>query len=227
MSSEILTLCRLHVFHVWYVSIIQYFGEECKLYVDWSNFWIEPTATHFMHELWFLSWIHSTLLLILVTLSPTDFLNANLKRNFCSICCPAEFQVICLWITPIHSIAPHWMPPPPVQVLARCHTSIFLLICTPDLMGRVFVIGQLVRRSIHAPSVDRPTFYKKRMNFVSAGTFLSPKLKLQIGKHLKLSSEHWQNLQKKSQNLKIIMYEIRESVGFTFASLVNDPVTNA
>jgi hypothetical protein len=44
------------------------------------------------------------------------------------------------------------MPPPPVQVLARCHALIFLLVCTPDLMGHVFVAGQLVRRSIHAPS---------------------------------------------------------------------------
>ncbi len=53
MSSEILTFCRLHIFHVWYVSIIQYFGQECKLYVDGSMFWIEPTATHFMQGLWF------------------------------------------------------------------------------------------------------------------------------------------------------------------------------
>ncbi len=38
MSSEIRTMCRLHVFHLWYVSIIQYFGQECKLYVDGSIF---------------------------------------------------------------------------------------------------------------------------------------------------------------------------------------------
>jgi hypothetical protein len=45
------------------------------------------------------------------------------------------------------------MPPQPMQVLARCHTSIFLLICTPDLMGHVFVAAQLVAsgRTIHAP----------------------------------------------------------------------------
>jgi hypothetical protein len=36
------------------------------------------------------------------------------------------------------------------EVLARCHAS-FLLICAPDLMGHVFVAGQLVHRSIHAP----------------------------------------------------------------------------
>ncbi len=42
------------------------------------------------------------MLLILITLSPTDFLNANLKRIFCSIWCPAEFQVTYLCITLIH-----------------------------------------------------------------------------------------------------------------------------
>ncbi len=50
-------------------------------------------------------------LLIFVTPSPTDFLNANLKRNFCLICsiwfcCPVEFQLTYLCITPIHSVAP-------------------------------------------------------------------------------------------------------------------------
>ncbi len=46
-SDVILTSCCLHVFHVWYVSIIQIFGQECKLYVDGSMFWIEPTTTKF------------------------------------------------------------------------------------------------------------------------------------------------------------------------------------
>jgi hypothetical protein len=40
------------------------------------------------------------------------------------------------------------MPPLPVQVLAQCHASIFLLICTPYRMRHVFV-GRSTR-----PSVD-------------------------------------------------------------------------
>ncbi len=106
MLSEILTLCRLHVFHVWYVSITQYFGQEGKLYVD-GSISISSPPQH-------ISCTDQVMILVLDTQHFASNFCHNishrlpqcLKRNFCSICCPDEFQVTYLCITPIHFIAP-------------------------------------------------------------------------------------------------------------------------
>ena len=108
----------------------------------------------------------------------------NLKWNFN---CPVEFQVTypCTTLIPYHTprthyFDPRWImiPPPPVRLRSRCHTSIYLVRCIPErdfgsrsisLSVRPLPVHQLVPEPPpEARSARQSSQYLKPMRYSSS-----------------------------------------------------------